>query len=397
MDSLLYTYSDYQGSLIALTDANGTIVRRYAYDPWGMRRDADNWNAKDNGDHLIINRGYTGHEHLDVFGIINMNGRVYDPATGMFFSPDPYMQTPGNWVNYNRYGYCYGNPFLYSDPSGEYAVIDDIIGAFISGTINLITNLGNVHNFGQGLAYFGVGASGYLVSEYATPIVGGMYMSAANNILSQGFANGFKNIDVSQTISSGIMGGLTAQAGQYIGKFVGPEIGKFTSTLTKSPVIQQALTQSTTNAISGFAIGTGFSLANGKSFDEALASGGQGALMGFGIGAVNGVVSGVQYSHKYNVNPWTGKTKIDVTADDLGLNSTMNRISKGESYPHKNDGTTFHNNKNILPVHEDGYYNEYVHPTPGLNHAGLQRIIIGNGGEYYYSPDHYSFFIRFKY
>jgi len=246
---------------------------------------------------------------LDAFGIINMNGRVYDPLTAQFFSPDLFVQAPGDWLNYNRYGYCMGNPFRYTDPSGEYAIIDDIIGAFISGTINVITNLGNIHNFGQGLAYFGVGASGYVVFEYATPIVGGAYISAANNILSQGFANGFKNIDVSQTVFSGITGGLTAQAGQYIGKFVGPEIGKFTSTLTKSPVIQQALTQSTTNAISGFAIGTGFSLANGKSFDDALASGGQGALMGFGIGAVNGVVSGVQYSHKWNVDPWTGELK----------------------------------------------------------------------------------------
>jgi len=118
-DSLLYTYSDAQGSLIALTDANGVIVRRYAYDPWGVRRDADNWNAKDNGVNLIVNRGYTGHEHLDAFGIINMNGRVYDPLTAMFFSPDPYVQAPGNWLNYNRYGYCYGNPFSYTDPSGE--------------------------------------------------------------------------------------------------------------------------------------------------------------------------------------------------------------------------------------------------------------------------------------
>jgi len=30
--------------------------------PWGVRRDASNWNAKDNGDHLIVNRGYMGHE-----------------------------------------------------------------------------------------------------------------------------------------------------------------------------------------------------------------------------------------------------------------------------------------------------------------------------------------------
>jgi len=47
-----------------------------------------------------------------------MNGRVYDPATGMFMSPDPFIQSPGDWVNYNRYSYCMGNPMKYTDPSG---------------------------------------------------------------------------------------------------------------------------------------------------------------------------------------------------------------------------------------------------------------------------------------
>jgi hypothetical protein len=151
-----------------------------------------------------------------------------------------------------------------------------------------------------------------------------MYMSAANNVLSQGFANGFKNIDFSQVMFSGITGGLTAQMGQYIGKFVGSGIGKFASTLTKSPIVQQAITQSTTNAISGFTIGAGFSLADGKSLDDALASGGQGALMGFGIGAVNGVVSGVQYSHKYNVDPWTGKP---IWPSNNGVAGTENQVT----------------------------------------------------------------------
>jgi len=58
------------------------------------------------------------HEHLDAFGIINMNGRVYDPLTAQFLSPDPFVQSPDNWVNYNRYGYCLNNPLIYSDPSG---------------------------------------------------------------------------------------------------------------------------------------------------------------------------------------------------------------------------------------------------------------------------------------
>lgn len=118
VETLYYAYTDYQGSLLALTDANGTVVERYAYDPWGARRNPDDWTQKDSRTIWIVARGYTGHEHLDQFGIINMNGRVYDPLTAQFFSPDPFIQSPGNWLNYNRYGYCFGNPFRYTDPSG---------------------------------------------------------------------------------------------------------------------------------------------------------------------------------------------------------------------------------------------------------------------------------------
>lgn len=63
-------------------------------------------------------RGYTGHEHLDAFGLINMNGRLYDPALCMFISPDPFIQAPGFTQNYNRYAYCMFNPLMYTDPSG---------------------------------------------------------------------------------------------------------------------------------------------------------------------------------------------------------------------------------------------------------------------------------------
>ncbi|MBV5281635.1 MAG: hypothetical protein JZU53_04280 [Paludibacter sp.] len=118
VETLYYRYADNQGSLIALTDVSGNVVEKYAFDPWGARRNPNDWTQKDTRTSFMTNRGYTGHEHLDAFSIINMNGRVYDPLTAMFFSPDPFIQSAGDWKNYNRYSYCMNNPTKYTDPSG---------------------------------------------------------------------------------------------------------------------------------------------------------------------------------------------------------------------------------------------------------------------------------------
>lgn len=71
-------------------------------------------------------------------------------------------------------------------------------------------------------------------------------------------------------------------------------------------------------------------------------------------------------------------------------------LEKGIPFPHRHDGATFYNNKDILPLKPSGYYREDVVPTPGIKGAGVQRIVIGNGGEWYYTPDHYKTFIQFK-
>jgi RHS repeat-associated protein len=178
-DSLYYSYSDAQGSLIALVHDGGSIIQRFAYDPWGARRDPNDWNVKDSRTSFIINRGYTGHEHLDAFGIINMNGRVYDPLTAQFFSPDPYVQAPGNWLNYNRYTYCSGNPFRYTDPSGDLQL----------GPFYLSLNIGWSPQGGLSL-----GISGGVGLE------GGLYAGFSLNY-------GFKNSNFTATLNAGAGGG----------------------------------------------------------------------------------------------------------------------------------------------------------------------------------------------
>jgi filamentous hemagglutinin len=79
----------------------------------------------------------------------------------------------------------------------------------------------------------------------------------------------------------------------------------------------------------------------------------------------------------------------------VDLKPTLDRIRDGVPHPHRNDGSIFGNREGLLPNKPNGYYNEYVHPTPGMSdtNPGAQRIIKGQGGEMYYTPDHYGTFI----
>ena len=113
---LAYCLRDHLGSLIYLVSPTGTVLEEYAYDPWGRRRDPVTW--KPFTGTAATARGFTGHEHIDLFELVNMNGRVYDPRLGRFLSPDPYVQDPTNSQNLNRYSYCLNNPLKYTDPSG---------------------------------------------------------------------------------------------------------------------------------------------------------------------------------------------------------------------------------------------------------------------------------------
>jgi len=44
---------------------------------------------------------------------------LYEPVIGRFLSPDPYVQAPDFSQSYNRYAYCFNNPLIYTDPTGE--------------------------------------------------------------------------------------------------------------------------------------------------------------------------------------------------------------------------------------------------------------------------------------
>jgi hypothetical protein len=98
-----------------------------------------------------------------------MNGRLYDPYLQRFLSPDPYVQSPHNAQNYNRYAYALNNPLMYTDPSGyhQQSVLDVINyilknwNNFRDGFTTFFFSGGYCTNFNGGLGSYGDNATGH--------------------------------------------------------------------------------------------------------------------------------------------------------------------------------------------------------------------------------------------
>ena len=143
-ETLHYILKDNLGSWTTITNGNGAVEQRLSFDAWGNLRNPSTWTGDFSGTPMF-DRGYTGHEHLYNFGLINMNGRMYDPVMSSFFSVDQYVQSPSNSQNFNRYAYCLNNPLRYVDPDGEeFLTSAIIIGSLLVGAYSggVLTNGG---------------------------------------------------------------------------------------------------------------------------------------------------------------------------------------------------------------------------------------------------------------
>jgi len=131
IDRTRYLHTDHLGSTTAITDELGQIVAWMGFDAWGQRRPED-WAMSPWQQWLnpltpawaqvaleTTPRGYTGHEHVDVLGIIHMNGRIYDAHLGRFLQADPFVE---DTTTLNRYTYVHNNPLSLTDPSGFFSL-----------------------------------------------------------------------------------------------------------------------------------------------------------------------------------------------------------------------------------------------------------------------------------
>jgi len=123
-DAVHYLHQDHLGSTDVLSDdgATGSVVlERFSYDIFGSPRDVDWQSGTGVPMAPSTTLGYTGHELDDGLGLVNMRGRLYDPAMGRFITPDRIVQAPFNVQSLNRYSYVWNNPASLIDPTGYQA------------------------------------------------------------------------------------------------------------------------------------------------------------------------------------------------------------------------------------------------------------------------------------
>ena len=187
-------FTDYLGSILKVVDGNGNTKEEQSFDAWGRKRNPANWQVYDAPEDALpktltwLNRGYTGHEHLYQFGIINMNNRLYDPIVGRMLAVDNFVADSESTQAYNRYSYVMNNPLKYTDPSGD--LIQNGIRNLINGDPFLF-NSGNalVMNTIQAAFSFGIGqaAMPFGVSLLAHGHLGGVMTAVQGGKYHQGF------------------------------------------------------------------------------------------------------------------------------------------------------------------------------------------------------------------
>jgi RHS repeat-associated protein len=182
-DKTLFFHTDNLGSVDTITDQNGTVTRQ-SFDPFGAPAGSPGT--------APTRAGFTGHQHDDDLGLIDMRGRIYDTLAGRFASADPIMQAPYWSQGLNRYSYVFNDPVNQVDPSGFFSSGDfagfAFLAPFAGAMLSVIPGGGGI---GASVATAGATQAGLLglgatpgaaqAGAPATAVQSGQVQAGANN------------------------------------------------------------------------------------------------------------------------------------------------------------------------------------------------------------------------
>ncbi|MFC4686125.1 RHS repeat-associated core domain-containing protein [Epilithonimonas pallida] len=262
-----YLHRDNIGSIVAITKTDGSVAEKRFFDAWGNLKALVNEAGQTITDaqqlinyNFLIDRGYTGHEHLWKSGLINMNARLYDPILRKFLSADNLVQDPYNTQSYDRYSYVFNNPLLYVDLDGNEGItvaavaIAAAIAAAVSVAVKIVMNaiqgvpiwygLGKANLMGtvMGIISFGIGSAASTAFG-----VGFSWGSAAFQAGMHGISGAMMSVLENGSINSGFLSGaissLVASGVEALGSTAGAinKAGKYTDLASRNPTLIKAL------------------------------------------------------------------------------------------------------------------------------------------------------------
>ena len=213
------------GNIVVVYDSSHRKVFEAEYDAWGRQTVIK--------DEIGFNHGFTGHEMLPQFGLIHMDGRVYDPAIGRFLSPDNYVQLPENSQSFNRYSYCLNNPLKYTDPTGQFFQI-----GFIGASLLAADAFANAMTTDSGSKFF-VSSAISIFSPAVAGAIGGIFghsvgsfgnelLRAGAHGLASGVANALTGENFGAGFASGAFASFAGSGAQWAGLGKGGVLGATT-------------------------------------------------------------------------------------------------------------------------------------------------------------------------
>ncbi|MCL4684877.1 hypothetical protein KJ059_09005 [Myxococcota bacterium] len=123
---VVFYHADHLGSSTLVTKADGGVLERVTYRPYGETVSG-----------TTPEFGFTGQRFEAGLGIYDYGARWYDPNLGRFLQPDSIVEAAFNPQTLNRYSYVRNNPVNRIDPTGNFS-----IGGFFRGLGNFGSGLG---------------------------------------------------------------------------------------------------------------------------------------------------------------------------------------------------------------------------------------------------------------
>jgi len=134
-----------QGDVIELISDEMDSIGSYTYDAWGVVKSVQ---VYDDAFELVVNLNplrYRGYVYDHETGLYYLQSRYYNPEMGRFINADGLISTGQGLLGNNMFAYCLNNPVMFSDPTGEIAImtcvlIGAIVGAVVGGGIGAVSS-----------------------------------------------------------------------------------------------------------------------------------------------------------------------------------------------------------------------------------------------------------------